>query len=397
MSNYKSILVGAWGALGDGLHGYSAACCFKAKNPDAKVVFACNHNWLPLMERSQALDAAIDIRTVSAETKRFDEVHWWAYDIDEKWKADEILEGYWGPTGWQRIVDSGFKYGFVFEPWEVEFVIERLKRAENKKIILVNTRFTQPDVDGASINNLRNLSLQKHLDIMKEAANRRNDIMFVRYLGHKEPDQESIDCDHIIDVGKEFGILGQSIMMCLSDFMISVQSGVHNLAQCMELPRIMLVPCRDDNQTGYSHPDACANPAQNQRYLFSNHTSGDICSYIKPRKGARTLNSIWANFWYKKHRTFPYRLLEDIEIKDVCDELDRRLDNPNAIGRDMFFEGIPMCLHCEMRVDFKGKCPLYQYPPVLRSGRIPGQEEGTLKDLNLSCFDADGNWVKFWP
>ena len=97
-----------------------------------------------------------------------------------------------------------------------------------------------------------------------------------------------------------------------------------------------------------------------------------------------------ANFWYRKHRTFKYRLLEDIDIKDVCDELDRRLDNHDAIGKDMFFEDIPMCYHCEMRNDF-GKCPLYEYPPLLRNGKIPGQVSGTFKDLDIS----KGKWEKF--
>lgn len=389
MNNKDYIVVASWSAFGDTWHAYSAAICFKAKYPDKKIIFACNEEWLPLFERSEIISAAVDIKKVNRNDPN---VIFSSFDIDEKWNANQVLDGYWGPEGWQKIIDSGMKYNFKVEPWEVEFVLEKLKRTEGKKIILFNTRFEQEVKQGASVNYLRNLSLQKQLDIMETASYLRDDIMFVRYLGHKEPDDVDRSCDYIIDVGKEFGILGQAIMMKLADFLIAVQSGVHNFAQAMELPRIMLVPCRDDNMTGYSHPDPCANPAQNQRYLWANKTNGDICSYVKPREDARTVDAVWDNFWYRRKRQFKYRLLEDIQIKDVCSILNYRLDNPDAIGHDMFFENRPMCEYCEMKRDF-GKCPLYEYPPVLRNGKIPGQVEGIFEDLDISKKP----WSKYFP
>jgi len=366
--------------FGDSLLSYPLTAIFKAKYPGSHVAYAAGKIEKPLFEISETVDEVtektVDNPSVPLNDHKYDIVLRGAFDVDEKWQPKKYIEGFDGPEGWERVLSKGIRPRFNYPQKDIDRIANLLSKSDGKKKVMLFIPTWRPnmsipwEISGWDAGNYRKLV---------ELINReRNDVDFYTFYSAQEESSNLSDIPNVTDLGR-LAAYDEVLLFKNMDLLVSTSTAVSAMiAPLVETPQVVIHTCEDDESPVWGGiPDKCVLPQLRLTYLCSEKTTGEVISFVKPDPGGRIFEWDFSHYWSKRVIRRRMRQSHDVSPERVAVEVMRRLDNPDAPGREWFVpQGESICNHCRLKNDY-GIC-IYDFEPKLRNGLWMGENTGSV-------------------
>lgn len=366
--------------FGDSLLSYPLTAIFKAKYPGAYVAYAAGKIERPLFEIAETVDEVtektIDNPSVPLNDYKYDVVLRGAFDVDEKWQPRRFIDGFDGPDGWDRVLDSGIHLNFKYPQKEIDRVDKLLARSNGKKKVMLFIPTYRPNMSIPW--EISGWDEEKYRRLVEILNNERNDIDFYTFYSAQEESKRLSDIANVTDLGRLVAY-EEVLLFQKMDLLISTSTAVSAMiAPLVETPQIVIHTCQDDEAPVWGGiPDKCVLPQLRFTYLCSEKTTGEVISFVKPDRGGKLYEWEFSHYWSKSIIRRRMRSSHDVTPERVAEETMRRLDNPTAPGREWFVpQGESICGHCRLKQDY-GIC-IYDFEPRLRNGLWMGENTGSV-------------------
>ncbi len=371
--------------FGDSLLSYPLTAIFKAKYPGAEVSYAAGKIEKPLFEIAETVDEVtektVDNPSVPLNDGKYDIILRGAFDVDEKWQPEKYIEGFDGPDGWDKVEQKGIHLNFNYPQEDIERIKRQLEPYGDKKKVMLFIPSPRPnmsipwDISGWDVE-----KYQKLVNVMNAS---RDDIQFFTFYGFQEKHSQLVSGPNVTDIGKIYAY-DEVLWFQNIDMLVSTSTSVSAMiAPLVETPQVVIHTCEED-ETPVWHgiPDKIVLPPLRLLYLCSRKTTGEVISFVKPEAGGKIWTWNFNNYFEGKVIPRRMRVSHDVKPETVAEEVNRRLNNPEAPGREWFIpQGESAYKYC--RLPEKYLKAIHNYKPRLRNGKVIGEEtEAVLLDNN---------------
>ncbi len=367
--------------FGDSLLSYPLTAIFKAKYPGAVVSYAAGKIERPLFDIASTIDEVtektIDNPAVPLNDGKYDMILRGAFDVDEKWKPRRFIDGFDGPDGWDKVIDSGNLLSFNYPEGDLKRLRDVLARSEGKKRVMMFIPTPRPnmsipwEISGWDIANY-----QRVVELLNSE---RRDLEFFAFYGHQETSHDAIRGPNVTQLGR-LAAYEEVLWFSHIDMLISTSTSVSGMiAPLVETPQVVIHTCEEDSSPVWSGiPDKCVLPQLRFLYLCSHKTTGEVISFVKPEAGGRIYEWEFNHFWKRSVVKRRMRESHDVKPEAVAEEVLRRLSNPDSPGKEWTLpEGRSICESCRLKQELD--ICIYDFKPRLRNGLWMGENRGSVR------------------
>jgi len=361
--------------FGDSLLSYPITAIFKARYPGADVSYAAGRIERPLFEIAETIDQVtdktVDNPSVPLDDYKYDIILRGAFDVDEKWQPKKYIDGFDGPDGWDKVLNSEARLRFNYPRADRDRISRQLEEAEGRKKIMMFIPTWRPNMSIPwEISGWEVSKYQRVVDILNAE---RSDLQFYTFYGHQESSNDLVTGSNVTNLG-QLAAYDEVLWFSNIDLLISTSTSVSAMiAPLVETPQVVIHTCEEDESPVWSGiPDKCVLPQLRFLYLCSNRTTGEVISFVKPESGGKTFDWDFNHYWERRVVRRRMRKTHDVEPETIASEVIRRIDNPEAPGREWTLpEGRSICDSCRLKQE-KGIC-IYDFKPRLRNGQWMGE------------------------
>ncbi len=366
--------------FGDSLLSYPLTAIFKAKYPGAHVAYAAGKIEKPLFEIAETIDEVtektVDNPSVPINDHKYDIILRGAFDVDEKWQPEKFIDGFDGPDGWDRVREQGVKLRFNYTQSDIREVDRILSKADGRKKIMMFIPTRRPNMSIPW--EISGWDIEKYQKVVDILNTERDDLHFFTFYGFQERPDQLVSAKNVTDLGR-IAAYDEVLLFSKADLLISTSTAVSAMiAPLVETPQVVIHTCEEDESPVWAGiPDKCVLPQARFTYLCSEKTTGEVISFVKPKAGGRIFEWNFNHYWDRQVVKRRMRMSHDIQPETVAEEVIRRIDNPEAPGREWFMpHGCSVCESCRLKHE-KGIC-IYDFKPRLRNGLWMGENTGSV-------------------
>lgn len=362
--------------FGDSLLSYPLTAIFKAKYPGAEIAYAAGKIEKPLFEIADTVDQVtektVDNPSVPLNDGKYDVILRGAFDVDEKWKPQNYIEGFDGPDGWDKIEKMGIKLNFNYPDQKVREIENKLASHEDKKKIMMFIPSPRPNMSIPW--EISGWDVENYQQLLNALNNVRDDLVFFTFYGFQEKHNKQVSGSNVVNLEQMYAY-DEVLWFRHMDMLVSTSTSVSAMiAPLVETPQVVIHTCEEDETPVWNGiPDKCVLPPLRFLYMNSHKTTGEVISFVKPEAGGKTWTWNFNNYFEGKVTPRQMRVSHDVRPETVAEEVNRRLNKPHAPGREWFVpQGEPVCKSCRLLQKY-GKC-VYAFKPRLKNGKIMGEE-----------------------
>ena len=336
--------------LGDTMLGLALAPIIKTKYPYSKITFTCGVNEVNFFRKFKLIDDVI-LQDMYSNTQsnlnQYEMIISTSFDVDDKWDYERHFGELDTSEGWKKCLAQGNDLSFDFWDENAERISYITDKLEGKKTIGIFVAFPREDMSHSWEFTMWNP--EKWTELIRELNNRRDDLQFVLFSGILEDKYLEVKEKNVINAGR-MSLIEEATLFQHLDLLVGNSTSITDmLAPLFKLPTVVLHSCDSKGNPVWSGiPDRCCLP--NLRYQTFCKSDNEM-SFIKP-EGGDLFDWDFSHYWLGTTVKRKMRMVNNIEVKVVADEIERRLGGEK--GKEWFSKGTP-CQDCMLYKQY-GKC-----------------------------------------
>ncbi len=336
-------------------------------------------------------EKTVDKPSVPLDDGKYDIILRGAFDVDEKWKPQNYIEGLDGPDGWDKIEKMGIRLNFNYPDRKVKEMENMLAPYEGKKKIMMFIPSPRPNMSIPW--EISGWDVENYQQLLNALNSVRDDLVFFTFCGFKEKHNRLVNGPNVVNLEQLYAY-DEVLWFKHMDILLSTSTSVSAMiAPLVETPQVVIHTCEENETPVWNGiPDKCVLPPLRFLYMNSHKTIGEVISFVKPEAGGKIWTWNFNNYFAGKVTPRRMRVSHDVRPETVAEEINRRLNNPQLPGREWFVpQGEPVCKSCRLLQKY-GKC-IYAFKPRLKNGKILGEETESVYLTPIENIQAVGQTV----